>query len=241
MAIEYLRKAEKTLNILKALTSTNYKQYKTQHLELQLAAQKTQTQHLHDETLIQPIKNHLQLHASQIRQKSELPSHPTHSLIQNKHPPRLIRQTTFHNKSNYTLEIKTDPTTVSEEEINNNVKIIHTTLVQKYLDSKVPNKIINDTAPKINKTEESLPRKTRRTLAQLRDGKSPFLLSYKNKIDPFTYPSPLCPLCKIQTHDTSHLFNCPYIPTQLNPMDLWLDPVGVAALLAAWESVLPDS
>ena len=83
-------------------------------------------------------------------------------------------------------------------------------------------------------TEESLPCKTRRTLAQLRDGKSPFLLSYKNKIDPFTYPSPLCPLCKIQTHDTSHLFNCPHILTHLNPMDLWLDPVGVAALLAAW-------
>ena len=94
---------------------------------------------------------------------------------------------------------------------------------------------------RISRWFKTLPRKTRRTLAQLRDGKSPFLLSYKNKIDPFTYPSPLCPLCKLQTHDTTHLFNCPLIPTNLKPMDLWLNPVGVAALLAAWESALPDS
>ena len=73
------------------------------------------------------------------------------------------------------------------------------------------------------------------------DNKSPILLSYLNKIDPFTYPSPLCPLCKKQNHDTTHLFNCPLLPTNLVPMDLWLAPERVAALLAAWERVLSDS
>jgi hypothetical protein len=273
-------KAGKTLNILKALTSTNWgKQketiittYKTmtrpnleyastiwspiaantninklqiiQNSALRIATgctKDTNTQHLHEESSTQPIKNHLQLHASQIRQKAEHPHHPLHSLIQDKSPPRLIRQTIFQHNNNYTLEIETNPTSVTEDEINNNIKTIHTTLVQKYLDSKIPNKIINSIAPKIDKSEESLPRKTRRTLAQLRDNKSPFLLSYKNKIDPIIYPSPLCPLCKMQTHDTTHLFNCPLIPTNLKPMDLWLNPVGAAALLAAWESALPDS
>ena len=38
--------------------------------------QNTNIQHLHDETLILPIHNHLQLHASQCKQKT--PSHPLH-------------------------------------------------------------------------------------------------------------------------------------------------------------------
>ena len=41
----------------------------------------TNTQHLHNETHILPIKEHLQLHASQIRQKSQ---HPTHPDVRNK-------------------------------------------------------------------------------------------------------------------------------------------------------------
>ena len=36
----------------------------------------TNIQHLHDETNILPIQKHLQLHASQIRQKAQYPSHP---------------------------------------------------------------------------------------------------------------------------------------------------------------------
>ena len=66
----------------------------------------TNIQHLHDETNILPIQKHLQLHASQIRQKAQYPSHPlykytthnnslayeTHNLqqlpIHHKHPYR---------------------------------------------------------------------------------------------------------------------------------------------------------
>ena len=38
----------------------------------------TNTQHLHDKTHILPIKEHLQQHASQTRQKSQHPTHPLH-------------------------------------------------------------------------------------------------------------------------------------------------------------------
>src|SRR6476661_6730543 len=50
----------------------------------------------------------------------------------------------------------------------------------------------------INKNKQSLLRKTRRTLAQLRTNKSPFLKSYLHKIDPQNHPSPLCPICNTQ-------------------------------------------
>ena len=99
--------------------------------------QDTNIQHLHDETITLPIHEHLQLHASQYKQKTQHPSHPLH-----KH--------------------------------------------------------------------------TRRTLAQLRTNKSPFLKSYLHKFNAKTHASPLCPLCNIHTHDT-HLFNCTHIRTTLSP------------------------
>ena len=38
----------------------------------------THIQHLHDETLILPIHEHIQLHTSQYKQKTQHPSHPLH-------------------------------------------------------------------------------------------------------------------------------------------------------------------
>src|SRR5580692_9575024 len=82
----------------------------------------------------------------------------------------------------------------------------------------------------LDSSEESLPRPTRRLLAQLRTGKSPMLYSYLHKIDPTTNSSPLCPLCKTTEH-TTNLFICQHISTKLTPDD----PVATAALLAKCE------
>ena len=89
------------------------------------------------------------------------------------------------------------------------------------------NKILRTHPPQVSSTEENLPRHTRRTLAQLRTNKSPFLLSYLHKIDASTHPSPLCPLCSTHEHTTQHLFSCPQIPTTLSALDLWRDPSGI--------------
>src|SRR2546425_5236156 len=84
----------------------------------------------------------------------------------------------------------------------------------------------------------TLPRKTRRILAQLRAGKSPVLTAYLHTIDSKSYPSPICPLCKSHDHTTQHLFSCPIINTTLTARDLWDDPVAVAALLQQWDDAL---
>ena len=99
-------------------------------------------------------------------------------------------------------------------------------IVQKHLEDRLPNKVLNDKPPPVSKSEEFLPRKIRRTLAQIRTNNSPLLLTYKHKIDPHTRPNPLCPLYKIHDHDTTHLFNCTHIPTHLTPMDLRKKPCG---------------
>ena len=51
--------------------------------------QDTNIQHLHDETLTLPIHEHLQLHASQYKQKTQHPSHPLHNYTTYFNTPRL--------------------------------------------------------------------------------------------------------------------------------------------------------
>ena len=58
--------------------------------------QDTNIQHLHDETLTLPIHEHLQLHASLYKQKTQHPSHPLHKHTTYFNTPRLKK--IFFNK-----------------------------------------------------------------------------------------------------------------------------------------------
>ena len=111
---------------------------------------------------------------------------------------------------------------------------IHTCIVSRHLATRGNNKILRTSPPPIISSEEILPRLTRRTLAQLRKNKSPFLKSYLHKVDAKSHPSLLFPLCSAHTHDTHNLFNCTHIRTTLSSLDLWTDPAGVTALLDRW-------
>ena len=67
--------------------------------------QDTNIHHLHNETLILPIHEHLQLHASQYKQKTQHPSHPLH------------KHTIYFNNGRYTTNIPTDPHTITTTDI----------------------------------------------------------------------------------------------------------------------------
>ena len=195
--------------------------------------QDTNIQHLHDETLILPIHDHLQLHASQYKQKRQHPSHPLHKHTKYFNTPRL--KNTIFNNGRYTTNIHSHTITTY---IKTNMHHIHTSIVSRHLATRGNNKILLTPPPHISSSEEILPRLTRRTLAQLRTNKSSFLKSYLHKVDAKSHPLPLCPLCNTHTHDTHHLFNCTHIRTTLLPLDLWTDPAGVTALLARWTEKL---
>ena len=266
-------KAEKTINILKALTSTHWGKNKetltntyktvtrpileyagtiyapiisdkqltalqvTQNQGLRIATgctSDTNINDIHDETKILPIEKHLRLHSSQLRQKASHPDHPLHRLTTQPQPPRLKKKTIFNNNQ-YTLNIDPDPThAIDENTIKQNMKTIHTTIVQDHLSNRPINKLLNRPPPDIDKKEETLPHSTRRKLSQLRTNKSPLLMTYLHKIDPANHPAANCPLCNDPNHDSLHLFNCPDIPTTLTVWDLWTNPMGVAALLDVW-------
>ena len=99
----------------------------------------TNTQHLHDETNVLPIHQHLQLHASQIQTESTTPTHPLHKLTIHPHTPRLKKQTTFNN-TKYTTNIDTHPDTVTQQQISVNSTQIHTNIVQSHLMQRNHNK-----------------------------------------------------------------------------------------------------
>ena len=109
---------------------------------------------------------------------------------------------------------------------------IHTSIVSRHLATSGNSTILRTPPPHIISSEEIIPHLTRRTLAQLRTNKSPFLKSFLHRVDAKSHPSPLCPLCNTRIHNIHHLFNCTHIRTTLSPLDLWTEPAGMTALLA---------
>ena len=122
---------------------------------------------------------------------------------------------------------------------------IHISSVSMHLATRGNNKILRTPPPHISSSEEILPRLTRRTLAQLRTNKLPFLKSYLHKVDGKSHPSRLCSLCNTHTQDTHHLFNCTHIRATVSPLDLRTDPTGVTPisikLLLAIQQVVPGA
>ena len=89
---------------------------------------------------------------------------------------------TIVNNGRYTTNIPTDSShTVTTTDIKTKMRHIHTSIVSRHLATRGHNKILRTPPPHTSSSEEILPRLTRRTLAQLRTNKSPFLKSYLHK------------------------------------------------------------
>ena len=146
--------------------------------------QDTNIQHLHDETLTLPIHEHLQLHASQYKQKTQHTSHPLH-----KHTTR--QKNTIFNNGHYTTNFPTNSHTFTTTGIKTNMCHIHTSIVSRHLATRGNKKILCTSPPHISSSEEIRLRLTRHTLAQLRTNISPFLKSYLHKVDAKSHPSTL--------------------------------------------------
>ena len=84
--------------------------------------QDTNIYHIHDKTLILLIHEHLQLHTSQYKHKTQHPSHLLHKHTTYFNTPRL-KNTIFKN-GRYTTNIPTDPHTIPTTYIKTNMRHI---------------------------------------------------------------------------------------------------------------------
>ena len=150
---------------------------------------------------LRKIHQHLELHASQYKQKTHNPSFPLHKHTTYFNTPRLKH---FFNNGRYTTNIiTTDAHTVTTKKIRPNMRHIHTSIVSRHLSTSGNNKILRTPPPHISCSEEILSRLTRCSPAQPRTNKSPFLKSYLHKVDDKSLPSPLCPLYNTHIHTSS--------------------------------------
>ena len=149
----------------------------------------------------QAIQKHLQLHASQVRQKAQYSLHPLHRYTTHNTSQQLMKPTTFNNTN-----IHTDPCTVTTADIKANMRDIYTSIVSQHLATRDNNKTLRTHPPQVSITEENLPRHTRRTLAQLRTNISPFLyIIYTQNRHLNTSITTLPPLALSRTHHTTSL------------------------------------
>ena len=192
-------------------------------------------QHLHDKTLIltrAPTAPRVTIQSENT--KSITPLTQTYNIF---HHSKAQKPTIFNN-GRYTTNIPTDPHTVTTTDIKTNVSHIHTYIVSRHLATRGNNKILRTPPPHISSPKELLPRLTRRTLAQLRTNKSPFLKSYLHNLNAKSLPSPLCTLCNNHTH-TTHIISST-APTYAPHCHLWIcgRTRGIDALLARWTEKL---
>jgi hypothetical protein len=114
------------------------------------------------------------------------------------------------------------------------MKTLHTEAVAIALSTAGPNRLLGTRPPAVDPSEATLPRVTGSTLSQLRSDFRKDTGTYKLFIDNSTDGS--CPSYKTSTHTVSHLFSCPVAPTDLVPLDLWVEPRKVASFLASLPS-----
>ena len=191
--------------------------------------------HVHRETKVLPLKEHMHLLASQYRENARDPEHPMHEEIAAPDPDRQMKRTALQTSST-TIVHSCDNYGETEKQRKRNKQIIHTSIVQTYLASQPDHPLLQAQPPEIHKSEITLSRETRRRLAQLRARKCPLLQEYLHNIGAADDPS--CPLCGHDPHDTPHIFECPRVPTELTPIHLWRSPAEVADLLDRWKTSL---
>jgi hypothetical protein len=114
---------------------------KVQNTSLRIATgctKDTNINHLHQETKILPVRDHLQLHGSILRQKAQLESHPLHNLTTQNPKSRQIRETIFQN-NNFTRNHDLERTNCTNEKIKENCTRIHTEITEDCI-KKIPHK-----------------------------------------------------------------------------------------------------
>ena len=188
--------------------------------------------HLLQETNILPVHRHVRLLCVQQQLSRYLTYHPSHSFL-HKHPhPRQIMETLHTRYNRYVtpyLNETENKTHVTPKEHKRILKDLHTLEVKDAIENYAPSKDLETMSPKISEDEKSLPRGSRRKLAQLRSGFSCLLQSYNHRIK-LSYDDK-CPDCRKSEHTTRHLFSCPKRRTRLTPETLWRKPVEAVKFL----------
>ena len=191
----------------------------------------TSVHHLHEETKVLPVADHLSLISAQFLASAMQRDHPSHDVASRVPAPghRSMRET-LRSYCADSVEPYLESDVLPRNTFEETKRSLHTDAVERVLGRRPPNRVLGARPPPINSEELSLPRRWRTTLCQLRCGQCPSLNSFQALIGRSTDDT--CPDCETEPHTTNHLFNCHENPTPLGVEDLWVRPVQVSEWLA---------
>ena len=172
--------------------------------------------HLHSETKMLPVEDHLNLLSAQYLAHCLDTENVCHHITTLDHRPREMKETLFTRHNQTVLPFLANTNKVS-------LQAVHTSFVNTAIDNMTYNRVLNYRPPPISDEEIYLTRRQRAILSQLRSGYCKLLNSYKKRLKQ-THSSS-CPDCGMDPQDVPHLFNCTTHPTTLTPESLWDRPV----------------
>ena len=203
---------------------------RTQNAALRIAtgcARSTPTAHLHAETMVLPLADHVDLRGTQLFSAASMVDHPLHEGLHNPVGTRRHIHTTP--SAHYTaLRAMIPPLPPQRSESS----WLHESFVARALAAAPSNNVLGEAPLPISPDELSLPRQDRVHLARLRCGHHPALLSYENRLRPEVDPT--CRWCGTTSETVSHIFQeCEAVSGDRlaagisSSRDLWTRP-GVA-------------
>jgi hypothetical protein len=207
---------------------------RTQNVALRIATgccRSTPLAHLHAESKVLTIKDHLDMRGTQLFASASCPGHPLEHL----HHPAQGRRRSIHSTpaDYYGAQLAPVPPPPPGRTM---CSWLHEFFVTRSLDAAPPNSLLQEAPPAISPVETSLPRSGRVHLARLRCGHHPALLAYQNRIRPEVAPT--CRWCGAAPEEPVHLFtDCPELDglrrmrNITSVRDLWENPVSSLALL----------
>ena len=193
--------------------------------------------------MILKVQEHLDMVCTQFLATSLHPSHPSFQIVMADSGPRAMKNTLQSRYHPGVAELTGEAALTAGGTIANPTaarRQVHCRAVTKSIAARADNRVLGSPAPDVDDAEQELPRKTRRTLAQLRSGECLALNNYQHKMG--WSDTLLCPCCRSEEHTTQHIFECPAYQTPLNLTDLWTHPVEAAEFLRGLPFMdLPES
>ena len=134
---------------------------------------------LHQEALELPVRQHNELISQQFAMACNLPQHPCHQLCQRPPDDRPERRRSRVGRLRPNIQQYLAEEPLSNSSYKSAISSIHQHAVRTAIESS-SSKLLNGRPPPIATAEQTLPRKTRTILAQLRTGHSRILGQYMN-------------------------------------------------------------
>ena len=181
--------------------------------------------HLHSETKVLPVQDHVDMLSAQYLASSLRDDHPANESVKRPARRRNKKHTLQLRHSDVISSLLADGS-LPAGAFPEAKKLVHTKFVESAITNQDNHPLIGTRAPVIDKSEQTLPRHHRSVLSQLRSGHCSSLRNYQHRIG--KADSPTCPHCGASDETVHHLFNCPSHITDLTIIDLWRHPVRVA-------------